>query len=121
MNADENEIYEFLKKFHGTFVSVLEISRSVGPRRRFIDDRLWAKPVVRRMEVEGWLESNVYGEFRLKRRKDDDTCFLEAIHQPGVSLGDTTIISLDDVKAKEGKQEQEQSEAKKPSGAGHFF
>ncbi len=95
MNADENEIYEFLKRLSG-FVSVIEVSRSVGSRRRFIDDRLWTKPILRRMEAEGWLESNIYGEYRLKKRKEGDTKFLEAIHMPNASLGDTTIISLQD-------------------------
>ncbi len=93
MSVDENEIYEFMKRFPG-FVSVVEISRNVGQRRRFIEDRLWAKPMLRRMEAEGWLESNMFGDFRLKKRKEHDTQFLEAIDQPGVSLGDTTIIKL---------------------------
>ena len=113
MNVDENEIYEFLKRFP-CFVSVLEISRGVGPRRRFNEDRLWAKPVLRRMEAEGWLESNVFGEFRLKRRKEDDTKFLEAIHHPGASLGDTTIIKLEEV-AQPGTPDQK--EGAPPVGA----
>src|SRR5512143_1987062 len=96
MNTDENEIYEFLKRYRGAFVSVVEISRNVGPRRRFNEDRIWAKPTLRRMEAEGWLESNVFGEFKLKKRKENDTTFLQAIKEPGSSLGDTTIISLED-------------------------
>ncbi len=98
MNFEENEIYEFLKKFPSVYVSVVEISRSVGPRRRFNDDRLWTKPILRRMEAEGWLESNMFGEFRLKKRKEGDTKFLEALGQPGASLGDTTIISLEEAR-----------------------
>ncbi len=117
MNADENEIYEFLKRLTG-YVSVIEVSRSVGARRRFIDDRLWAKPTLRRMEAEGWLESNIYGEYRLKKRKEGDTNFLEAIHMPNASLGDTTIISLKDVSKTDAlkKAGQPQAEEKQKFG-----
>jgi hypothetical protein len=96
MNQQETEIYEFLKKFPNLFVSVVEISKNVGPRRKFNEDRFWSRPTLRRMELEGWLESNPFGEYRLKRRPDDTTTFKRALTMPGFPLGDTAIITLDE-------------------------
>ena len=97
MNAQETELYEFLKRSPQLFVSVVEISKNCGPRKLFLEDRNWARPVLRRMEMEGELESNPFGEYRLKRKPDDTTTFRRAITMPGFSLGDTAIISLDDI------------------------
>jgi hypothetical protein len=100
MNAEETEIYEFLKERDNNFVSVTEISKFLGRGRRFQQDRNWARPVLRRMEVDGILESNPYGEYRIKGGAEAETTeitdFKEALHKPGVSLGDTTIIRIED-------------------------
>jgi hypothetical protein len=50
------------------------------------------------MEMEGWLESNSFGEFRLKRLPEETTHFKKAIGIPGMNLGDTAIIMIDEVK-----------------------
>ncbi len=97
MNVEETEIFEFLKQFPRVFVSVIEISKSVGHRRNFLMDKTWARPICRRMEMEGILESNPSGEYRLKD-PTSDTTFLNALGNPDAALGDTTIITLDDVK-----------------------
>ena len=55
------------------------------------------------MEMEGWLESNEFGEYRLKNRPEDITPFKDALSTPGVSLGDTAIITLADVKEAENQ------------------
>ena len=99
MNADEREIYDFLKVSPGNlFVSVMEISKKLGHRKRFDTDRTWARPLLRRMELDGILESNPFGEYRIKNREGENTSFIQALNQTDVSLGDTTIITLDDVK-----------------------
>jgi len=97
MNADETAIYKFLQGYPGVFVSVTEISRRMGARRKFDQDRTWARPILRRMDLDGLLESNEVGEYRLKKIPNQTTTFKKALRQPGVSLGDTTIISLDDI------------------------
>lgn len=97
-NSEQIEILDFLKRFPKLFVSVIEISKHVGNRKRYNEDRNWARPILRRMEMEGWLESNSFAEYRLKRRPEDTTTFLKAINVAGMSLGDTTIIMVDDVK-----------------------
>jgi len=98
INPEQIEIYDFLKRFPQVFVSVVEISKHVGNRRLYNEDRNWARPALRRMEMEGWLESNSFGEYRLKRRPEDTATFLKALKVPGMSLGDTAIIMADDVK-----------------------
>jgi hypothetical protein len=104
MNADEREIYDFLKTSTGNvFVSVMEISKKVGHRKHFEIDRTWARPLLRRMELDGILESNPFGEYRIKGREGEPATFKEALDQPGASLGDTTIITLKDIdKNKQG-------------------
>jgi len=99
MNADETRVCEFLKGYPGVFVSVTEISRRMGARKKFDKDRTWARPILRRMELDGILEANAVGEYRLKLRPNETTTFKKALTQPGVSLGDTAIITLDDVAA----------------------
>jgi hypothetical protein len=104
INPEQIEIYDFLKKFPRQFVSVVEVSKHVGNRKRFKEDRNWARPVLRRMEMEGWLESNSFGEYRLQCRPEDTTTFKKAISMPGVELGDTAIILHSD-EDEEEKQE----------------
>jgi hypothetical protein len=95
-NPEQIEIYDFLRRFPNLFVSVTEVSKNVGNRRRFNLDRYWSRPILRRMEMEGWVESNSFGEYRLKRRAEENTPFKEAINLPGMSLGDTAIITADE-------------------------
>jgi hypothetical protein len=97
-NPEQIEIYNFLGRFPNQFVSVPEISKHVGNRKRFNEDRNWARPTLRRMEMEGWLESNSFAEYRIKRRPEDTATFLKAMHVPGMDLGETSIIFADDVK-----------------------
>ena len=97
MNAQETELYEFLKRSPQFFVSVVEISKNCGSRKLFLEDRNWARPVLRRMEMEGSVESNPFGEYRLKHRPEDTTTFKRALTMPGFPLGETSIITLDDV------------------------
>jgi hypothetical protein len=98
MNADEAEIYEFLRRYPTVFVSATEISQKVGKGRRFDQDRTWARPILRRMELDGVLEANAFGEYRVQAG-GPEVDFKEALRTPGVALGDTTIIKLDDVQA----------------------
>ena len=114
MNADEIRIIELLNDFPDEFVSVVDISKKLGKGRRFRDDRLWARPILRRMEMDGFLEVNEAGDYRVRmddppkntqseksgRAEKTETKqidFKQALKTPGVSLGDTTIIRIGDV------------------------
>jgi hypothetical protein len=66
MDADEREIYQFLKSWGGEYVGPREICRRAGSKNRFREDPEWAKPVLVRMEERGILESNATGHFRIK-------------------------------------------------------
>src|SRR5687767_11652456 len=98
MNAEENEIYEFLKARENMFVSVTDISKYVGRGSQFQKDRNWARPVLRRMEIDGLVESNPYGEYRVRGEDEPQgNDFKEALRDPDASLGDTTIIRIQDI------------------------
>ena len=55
------------------------------------------------MTIEGWIETNPRGDYRLKPRPDETTSFKKALESPWVPLGDTTIISLQDVTEKQAE------------------
>jgi hypothetical protein len=98
MNAEEREIFELLKYNPNRYLSVMEITQAAGPHKEFCKDRNWMLAILRRMETEGWIEPNDAGEYRLKRREEETTTFKQALATPGAPLGDTTIITLDEVK-----------------------
>jgi hypothetical protein len=122
MNADEVRIIGFLNEFPDEYVSVLDVSRKLGKGRRYKEDRTWAAPIMRRMEMDGLLETNDVGDYRVRtdyrdkpktQDKGSTTAtkastgtkttetksidFKQALKTPGVSLGDTTIIRISDV------------------------
>ena len=97
MNADECEIYSFLNEHANMFMSVMEISRVVGRGRRYDQDKTWARPILRRLEIDGVVEANPFGEYRVRAASPAEIHFKEALKKPGAPLGDTTIIKLDDV------------------------
>ena len=98
MNADEIEIFTLLKAFPDRFVSVGDVSRRLGSHHRYAKDKNWAHPVLRRMEIDGVVEANAYGEYKLKA--PPPIPFKTGLEKPDVSLGDTTIIMLDRSKEK---------------------
>ncbi len=91
-NAIEQEIINYLRRSPVTFVTTTDISKNVGQRKWFNADRFWARPILRRLEMDGWVESNPFGEYRLKKRADGSTTFRQALGVPGMALGDTAII-----------------------------
>lgn len=100
MNTEENEIYELLKYHPHRYLSVIEITQGTGPHKDFCQDRNWLMAILRRMEMEGWIEANAEGEYRFKRKADETTSFKKAMETPGTPLADTAIISLGEVKDK---------------------
>ena len=93
MSIEEMKIIEFLSVRPNLFVSVMEISRFLD-RKKFETDRVWARPALRRMEMNSLLEANPFGEYRVKKMASDAKLFKQALGQPGAKLGDTTIITL---------------------------
>lgn len=97
MTTEEAEILELLKRFPNRYLSAADIFKTVGLRRNLNKDRSWAQAILPRMEMEGWIEANPFGEYRVKVEGDDTTQFKKALETPGMSLGDTTIIHLSDL------------------------
>ena len=97
MSSEETEIFEFLKKCPHRFVPVDEIVQRNGVNKDLGQDRNWLQAILRRMEIENWIEGNADGEYRLKARPEDTTSFRRAMETPGAPLGDTAIITLEDL------------------------
>ena len=68
MGTDEIQVFEYLKSCPNTFVSAIEIARRVGGKRRLREDPDWIRPVLLRMVSEELLESDQFGQYRLKMR-----------------------------------------------------
>ncbi len=66
MDADEREVYYFLKSWAHEFISAKEICRRAGGKRRARLEPDWAKPALVRMVDRGILETDPSGHYRLK-------------------------------------------------------
>jgi hypothetical protein len=66
MDADERDIFQFLKTWGSNFTNSREVARRAGNKKRFYEDPEWAKPVLIRMAERGILESDVQGRYRVK-------------------------------------------------------
>jgi hypothetical protein len=66
MDADEHDIYRYIKSCRGQFVPIQEICRRIGGRRRFRFTPDWARPIIHRMTDRGILETDSEGGYRLK-------------------------------------------------------
>lgn len=68
MDADEKEVYNYMKTCAGQFVSGREIARRAAGKWRFRDDPNWATPILLRLVEKGILESDASGYYRLRPR-----------------------------------------------------
>ena|SRR5580765_7637921 len=70
MDADEREIYYYLRQFKSQYISSREICRRSGGKRRFGEEPQWAIAPLLRMVERGILESDPAGHFRIKPRPE---------------------------------------------------
>ena len=66
MDSDEREIFYYLKSAKREYFGPEIICRHSGGRKRYLQDRDWAKPVLMRMLARGILETNASGCYRLR-------------------------------------------------------
>lgn len=66
MDADEREIFYYLRRERETFVSSTTISRHAGGKHRFRESAEWARQALLRMTERGILEVAPTGAYRLK-------------------------------------------------------
>ena len=71
MDADEREVCLYLKSFPGQFVSLKDIARRAGGKRRYREEPEWATPVLSKLVEKGLVESDSTGHYRLKSREQD--------------------------------------------------
>ena len=104
MDAEEREIYYYLKSWKSEFISNREISRRAGGKHKFRDDHDWARPVLDRMAERGILESNSEGHYRIKphpspsdnkTRKWVSPQVAKILKESGKNFGDSVILDND--------------------------
>ena len=66
MDADEREIFHYLRKDREVFVAAATISRQAGGKLKFRADPDWAKEALLRMAERGIVEMDATGACRLK-------------------------------------------------------
>jgi hypothetical protein len=67
MLQDERLIIEYLQTLGDAFASAAEICRRApGDKRRWKENPNWAKPTLIQLVNQGILESNAWGQYRLK-------------------------------------------------------
>lgn len=71
MDADERDIYNYLKAFRKEFISAREVCRRAGGKKRFKYDEEWANPALTRMVDRGILETDPSGHYRIKAYEVD--------------------------------------------------
>jgi len=67
MDADEKEIYNFLKTFGEHFVAAREICRRAGGKKRWRENPQWALPFLPMMVDKEILESDSTAHYRIKQ------------------------------------------------------
>lgn len=72
MDADEREVYYYLKSWGQEFVSTREIARRAGGKHKFRQTPDWAPPVIARMVERGILESDHGHRYRIKPAPKND-------------------------------------------------
>jgi hypothetical protein len=75
MDADERDIFNYLKTWGKEFVGVREICRRAGTKQRFAEQPDWAKILLLHMAERGILERDAVGRYRVKpkNKKDEKT------------------------------------------------
>ena len=64
MRHEQVRILQYLKSSPLAFFSVAEISRRVGDRKQYEENRRWAQPHLTRLVEEGLVECDVMGHYR---------------------------------------------------------
>ena len=73
MDADEKDVFRYLRAEGGQFVAINSISRHAGGKQKFRESPEWAKAAVLRMVERGILEVDAAGAYRLKPRPVNDS------------------------------------------------
>src|SRR6267143_1709979 len=102
MDADEREVYYYLKSWGREFVAAREIARRAGGKFKYREAPDWAKPVLGRMEERGIVESDNAGHYRIKppikkdkHRKWASPQVAKILKESGKDFSQTVILDED--------------------------
>ena len=70
LSSDEQEILAFLKPLGRQFATSKEVCRRACGKQRYNKDPNWAKPLLKKLEQKGFLETNANGQYRVKPEPD---------------------------------------------------
>lgn len=73
MDADEKEIFRYLRSEAGRFIPATSISRHAGGKHKYRESPDWAKAALLRMLDRGILEVDAVGAYRLRPRPVQDS------------------------------------------------
>lgn len=73
MDANERDIFQYLKTWGKEYVGVAEICRRAGSKKRYHQDPDWAVPYLGLMVERGILERDAAGRYRVKPKKKQKT------------------------------------------------
>jgi hypothetical protein len=103
MDADEREIFNFLKTWGTEYINPKEIAKRAGNRKRYFDEPDWAKPVLMRMADHGLVESDLQGRYRIKpvSRKDKNKRWVapdiaKILQESGLEVGEANEETPDE-------------------------
>lgn len=102
LSPDEQDILTFLKPLGRQFATPREVCRRACGKQRFNEDPSWAKPILKKLEHKGFLETNANGHYRLKPEDDLKKKVPMAPHiqrilaQSSKDFSASTIINVDE-------------------------
>jgi hypothetical protein len=105
MDAEERDVYHYLKSWGRQFVSRREIARRAGGKHKFRQSPNWCEPVIERMVEQGILESGEGGHYRIKALAKQDEKKLRFISpqmakilkDSGKDFSETIVIEEEDL------------------------
>jgi len=65
LSSDELEILDYLKSWKGNFVTMVEICRCAGGRKKFRESPQWARALMSRLVESNLIEVNERGHYRV--------------------------------------------------------
>src|SRR3954447_2174979 len=68
MNTDDQTVLSYLESFKDQFISHTEVSKRAAGKRRFIENPDWGRTVLQRLALQGILEVNSFGQYRIKQK-----------------------------------------------------
>jgi len=69
MDANEREIFDYLKAYGEEWINAKEICRRAGGKHRFGEDPNWARPILQSMKERSILEMDMAGRYRIKPKE----------------------------------------------------